>query len=190
MVNRRGLLLGGSAKVCDLVYGLERGKDVWTRLAGASRVAAPMTIPSCSRAASPGGVLLAALILSLLSGCQTRDMSDRSGLVTDYRVGHVYQLKVHTFILARTGVLMTVDEARQQPPAQVEALLEPGTYFKVRQVVAVKDGTGGPRTEIYAEIISGPKNGRVVNLRTISVIDAAGITRRHPGVLEPFLTGY
>jgi hypothetical protein len=149
-----------------------------------------MIIPSCSHRAGPGLVFLAALILSLLSGCQTRDMSNRSGLVTDFRVGHVYQLKVRTFILARTGLLMTMEEARQQPPAEVEALLEPGTYFKVRQIVSVNDRASGPRTEIYAEIISGPRNGRIVNLRTVSLTDSSGMTRRHPAVLEPFLMGH
>ena len=149
-----------------------------------------MSIPICSYRALSGWVLLAFVVLPLLSGCKTRDMSDRPGQVTDFRVGHVYQLKVRTFVLARTGLTMTMEDAQQQPPAEAEALLEPGTYFKVRQILSVNDRSSGPRTEIYAEIISGPKSGRVVNLRTISLTDSSGMTRRHPGVLEPFLMGH
>ena len=139
-----------------------------------------MIIPTRSHRPTPGLGLLAFVILSVLSGCQTRDMSDRPSQVTDFRVGHVYQLKVRAFILGRTGLLMTMEQADQQPPAEVEALLEPGTYFKVRQIVSVNDRSTGPRTEIYAEIISGPKTGRVVNLLTISLTDGFGMTRRHP----------
>jgi len=54
----------------------------------------------------------------------------------------------------------------------------------------VKDREAGPRTEIYAEIITGPRTGRIVNLRTVSLSDGApGTTRRNPAVLEPFLMG-
>ena len=162
---------------------------MWTGRAGTFRVAMPMTIPSCSREASPRVALLTLMILSVGVGCSTRDMSNRPGQVTDFRVGHVYQLKVRTFVLAGSGLMMTMEEARQQPPAQVETLLEPGTYFKVRQNVSVNDRATGPRTEIYAEIISGPKTGRVVNLRTVSLTDASGMTRRNPAVLVPFLMG-
>jgi hypothetical protein len=144
---------------------------------------------SRSPRALPAITLFAVLVLSLLNGCTTRDMTNRAGQVTDFRVGHVYQLKVRTFLLAGSGLLMTMEEARQQPAAEAEALLEPGTYFKVRQILSVNDRATGPRTEIYSEIISGPKTGRVVNLRTISLADRTGMTRRDPAVLEPFLMG-
>ena len=117
-------------------------------------------------------------------------MSSQPAQVTDFRVGHIYQLKVPAFVLAKTGLVMTADEASHRAPAQAEALLDPGTYFKVRQIVSVEDRDAGPRTEIYAEIITGPRTGRVVNLRTASLSDGApGTTRRNPAVLEPFLMG-
>ena len=132
-----------------------------------------------------------ALLMSLfLTGCQTGDTSREAAQQTDFRVGHVYQLKVPAYLLARSGLVMTVAEAQRRPSADAEAVLEPGTYFKVRQVVAVNDRTAGPRTEIYAEIVSGPRTGRVVNLRTASLTDGPpGTTRRDPAVFEPFLTG-
>ncbi len=132
-----------------------------------------------------------ALVMSwLLTGCQTGDTSREAAQQTDFRVGHVYQLKVPAYLLAGSGLVMTVAEAQQRPSAQAEAVLEPGTYFKVRQVVAVNDRAAGPRTEIYAEIVSGPRTGRVVNLRTASLTDdPPGTTRRNPAVFEPFLTG-
>jgi hypothetical protein len=148
-----------------------------------------MITSSCSRRASPGVTLFAVLLVSLLSGCQTRDVSREPRNVTDFRVGNVYQLKVPAFLLARSGLMMTMEEARQKPSADAEALLDPGTYFKVRQIVSVNDRATGPRTEIYAEIISGPKTGRVVNLRTVSLTDATGMTRRNSAVLEPFFMG-
>jgi hypothetical protein len=105
-------------------------------------------------------------------------------------VEHVYQLKVPAYLLARSGLVMTVEEAQQRPAVEVETVLEPGTYFKVRQIVFADDRAGGPRTEIYAEIVSGPRTGRVVNLRTASFTDhPPGTTRRNSAVLEPFLTG-
>jgi hypothetical protein len=142
----------------------------------------------CSRQAS-AVVILIVLLLSLFTGCTTHDMSRHPGEVTDFRVGQVYQLKVRAYILAHTGLVMTMAEARQRPPAEAEALLEPGTYFKVRQIVSVNDRTAGPRTEIYSEIISGPNKGRVVNLRTASLDEGRGTTRRNPAVLEPFFMG-
>jgi hypothetical protein len=97
---------------------------------------------------------------------------------------------VPAYLLARSGLVMTVAEAQQKPSAEYEAVLEPGTYFKIRQVIFVDDRAGGARTEIYAEVISGPRTGRVVNLRTASRTDGPpGTTRRNPNVFEPFLTG-
>jgi hypothetical protein len=128
-------------------------------------------------------------LLFILAGCQSGDTAREAAQRTDFRVGHVYQLKVPAYLLAGSGLVITVAEAQQQPAAQAEALLEPGTYFKVRQAVFVDDRSGGPRTEIYAEIISGPRVGRIVNLRTASRTDGPpGTTRRNPAVLEPFLT--
>lgn len=149
-----------------------------------------MITPSCPRGASPGATLLLVLLVSLLTGCQTRDMSRQPRNVTDFRVGNVYQLKVPAFLLAHSGLMMTMEEARQKPSAEAEALLDPGTYFKVRQIISVNDRATGPRTEIYAEIISGPRTKRVVNLRTLSLTDNTGMTRRNPAVLEPFLMGH
>lgn len=147
-----------------------------------------MIDPSRSRRVLPATNLLA--LLFLLTGCTTHDMSSHPGQVTDFRVGYVYQLKVPAFVLAHTGLVMTAEEARKREPAQAEALLDPGTYFKVRQIVSVKDRETGPRTEIYAEIITGPRAGRIVNLRTASLGDGPpGTTRRNPAVLEPFLMG-
>jgi len=148
-----------------------------------------MIIPSCSRWASSCVTIFGVLLLLLLNGCQTRDMSREPRNVTDFRVGNVYQLKVPAFLLAHSGLMMTMEEARHRPSAEAEALLEPGTYFKVRQIVSVNDRGTGPRTEIYAEIISGPRTGRLVNLRTVSLTDGTGMTRRNPAVLEPFLMG-
>ncbi|HEY0548393.1 MAG TPA: hypothetical protein VGF13_02260 [Verrucomicrobiae bacterium] len=132
----------------------------------------------------------AIFLLGLFAGCRTGDTTSEAAKQTNFRVGHVYQLKVPAYLLAGSGLVMTVAEAAQRPPAQAEALLEPGTYFKVRQVVVVNDRAQGPRTEIYAEIVSGPRTGRVVNLRTASLTDGPpGTTRRNPAVFEPFLTG-
>ena len=122
----------------------------------------------------------------LLCGCATRDMSQDPRSVTDYRVGNVYQLKVDAFLLSKTGLLMTTEEAGKRPEAGVEAVVPSGTYFKLRQIVSVRGDE--PRTEIYAEIITGPNMGRIVNLRTASLTDnQRGTTRRDPAVLEPFL---
>jgi hypothetical protein len=122
----------------------------------------------------------------LLSGCATRDMSQDPASVTDYRVGNVYQLKVDAFLLSKTGLLMTMEEAGKRPEAGVEAVVPAGTYFKLRQIVSVRGDE--PRTEIYAEIISGPSTGRIVNLRTASLTDSQrGTTRRDPAVMVPFL---
>jgi hypothetical protein len=148
-----------------------------------------MIHPSSSLPARRGITLLAIALLSLLAGCQTRDVSRRPGELTDFRVGQVHQLKVRAYILAHTGLVMTMEEARQRPPAEAEALLEPGTYFKVRQIISANDRAAGPRTEIYSEIVSGPNKGRVVNLRTASLEDGRGATRRNPAVLEPFFMG-
>jgi len=137
-------------------------------------------------------LVLALLPVILFSACSSNnsDSRPREVQMTDFRVGNVYQLKVPAFILANSGLLVTAQEAQQKPPEQAEALLEPGTYFKVRQIKCVDDRKGGPRTDIYAEIISGPRNGRVVNLRTASLQDSAtGGTRRDRAVFEPFFMG-
>jgi hypothetical protein len=135
---------------------------------------------------SSGVACFLALCWMLLSGCATRDMSQDPRSVTDYRVGNVYQLKVDAFLLSKTGLLMTMEEAGKRPEAGVEAVVPAGTYFKLRQIVSVRGDE--PRTEIYAEIITGPNTGRVVNLRTASLTDGErGTTRRDPTVLVPFL---
>ncbi len=132
---------------------------------------------------------LAVLLFTLLMGCRTGGTTHESAKQTNFQVGHVYQLKVPAYLLAGSGLVVTVADAQQRPAAQFEAVLEPGTYFKVRQAVFVNDRAGA-RTEIYAEIVSGPRTGRVVNLRTASLTDGPpGTTRRNPAVLEPFLTG-
>ena len=151
-------------------------------------------VPTIHTACSPRSLrainFLVVLLFSLFTGCRTGETTRESAQRTDFRVGHVYQLKVPAYLLARTGLVMTVAEAQQRPSVQYEAVLEPGTYFKVRQVIFVNDRTGGARTEIYAEIVSGPRVGRVVNLRTASLTDGPpGTTRRNPAVFEPFLTG-
>jgi hypothetical protein len=137
-----------------------------------------------------GRAVFSLCVLLLVGGCHSGDSSRQTGKLSDFRVGNIYQLKVDAYLLARTGLVMTVEEAQQRAPAEAEALLEAGTYFKVRQIVAAKDRTTGPRTEIYAEVISGAKKGRVVNLRTVSLEDnVSGATRRNRAVLEPFFTG-
>ena len=142
-----------------------------------------MNNPPRSRRTSDGATLL--LVLLLLTGCRTRDMSGNPSKVTDYRIGQMYQLKVPAFVVGRTGLVMTVEESRGHPPMEIEFLLEPGTFFTVRQVISVSDRP--PRTEIYAEIATGPHKGRVVNLRTASLGDGPpGTTRRNPAVLQPF----
>jgi hypothetical protein len=135
-------------------------------------------------------IFFSAVVFSLFTGCSTGDTTAEAAKQTNFRVGHVYQLKVPAYLLAGSGLVVTVADAQQSPAAQFETLLEPGTYFKVRQVVVVNDRAGGPRTEIYAEIVSGPRTGRIVNLRTASLTDGPpGTTRRNPAVFEPFLTG-
>jgi hypothetical protein len=105
---------------------------------------------------------------------------------SDYRVDSLYQLKAPAFIMSKTGLVMTVEEGRARGVNDVEAILEPGTFFIVRQILPVKDSEE-PRTEIYAVISSGPKKGRVVNLRTASLADSGprGYTRVNPAVLQP-----
>lgn len=144
----------------------------------------------CSSRSFRAITFLAAVLFSFFTGCRTGETTRESAQRTDFRVGHVYQLKVPAYLLARSGLVMTVAEAQQRPSAEYEVVLEPGTYFKVRQVVFVNDRAGGARTEIYAEIVSGSRTGRVVNLRTASLTDGPpGTTRRNPAVFEPFLTG-
>jgi hypothetical protein len=134
-------------------------------------------------------IFFAAVVSALVTGCRTGETTLESARQTDFRVGHVYQLKVPAYLLAGSGLVMTAADASQRPSVAAEALLEPGTYFKIRQVIAVNDRAGA-RTEIYAEIVSGPRTGRVVNLRTASLTDGPpGTTRRNPNVFEPFLTG-
>jgi len=151
-------------------------------------------VPTIQTASSPRSfraiTILAVLLFSLFTGCRTGETSHESAQRTDFRIGHVYQLRVPAYLLARSGLVMTVAEAQQRPSAEYEAVLEPGTYFKIRQAIFVNDRDGGARTEIFAEIVSGPRTGRVVNLRTASLTDGPpGTTRRNPAVLEPFLTG-
>ena len=123
-------------------------------------------------------------MLILLASCKTSASRDTAKM-TDFRVGRVYQLEQEAFILAHTGLLMTVEEAQQKRPAAVESLLAPGTQMTVRQIVLVNDRSSGPRADVYAEIISGPRAGRVVNVRTASLRDSAtGATRRDPAVLQ------
>jgi len=118
-------------------------------------------------------------------GCNTRDMSGRPSQVTDFRIGQIYQLKVPAFVAAKTGLVMTLENSGAHPPVEGDVPLEPGTYVTVRQIISVNDRQ--PRTEIYAEITTGPNKGRVVNLRTASLGDGPpGTTRRNPAVLEPF----
>ena len=148
-------------------------------------MAAPMNNPSRSLRVSPGATLLLVLFWFVSAGCKTRDMSRHPSRVTDYRIGQIYQLKVPAFIVGKSGLVMTVEGSDAHPPREGDVFLEPGTYLTVRQVIAVKDRQ--PRTEIYAEITSGPNKGRVVNLRTASLGDGPpGSTRRNPAVLEPF----
>jgi len=108
--------------------------------------------------------------------------------MTDYRVGQMYQLKVPAFIMVNNGLLMTVEEGRARGVTEVEGIIDPGTFFTVRQIVKGKD-RDQPTTEIYAEISSGPKKGRVVNLRTASLGDRGprGYTRMNTEVFQPFL---
>ncbi len=108
--------------------------------------------------------------------------------MSDYRVGQMYQLKVPAFIMVNNGLLMTVEEGRARGATEAEVFLDPGTFFTVRQIKVIKD-QDEPRTEIYAEISSGPKRGRLVNLRTVSVGDRgpAGSSRLNAAVLEPFM---
>jgi hypothetical protein len=114
--------------------------------------------------------LFAPLTMLLMgAGCATRDMSANPRDVTDYRVGSVYQLRKPVYILGGTGLVVVADRAREQAPAKVEAVLSPGTFLKVRQIVS--DRNDPPRTEIYAEVINGPSTGRIVNLRTASLND-------------------
>lgn len=150
-------------------------------------------VPTIHTACSPRSIrainFLVVLVISLCTGCRTGETTRESAQRTNFRVGHVYQLKVPAYLLARSGLVMTVADAQHKPSAEYEAVLEPGTYFKVRQVIFVNDRAGA-RTEIYSEIVSGPRTGRVVNLRTASLTDGPpGTTRRNPAVLEPFLTG-
>jgi hypothetical protein len=148
-----------------------------------------MRTPSDSFRAIRGTALLLVLCCSGFIGCRSRDVSRHPRDSTDFRVGQVYQLKVPAFIVANTGLVMT-EEAGRRAPIEVETFLDPGTYFTVRQIVAVKDRTDGPRTEIYAEIVTGPRKGRLVNLRTASLSDGAtGVTRLDPAVLETFFLG-
>src|SRR5436190_13513180 len=149
----------------------------------------PIIYLPCSPRASRAVTFLAILLLSMGTSCRTGETTRESAKQTDFFVGHVYQLLVPAYLLAGSGLVMTVAEAQQRQAAQFETLLVPGTYFKVRQVVFVNDRAGA-RTEIYAEIVSGPRTGRVVNLRTASLTDGPpGTTRRNPNVFEPFLTG-
>ena len=143
-----------------------------------------MNNPPRTVRAHPSATLLLVLSWLLLTGCRTHDMSSHPSKVTDYRIGQMYQLKVPAFV-GKTGLVTTVEESRGRPPADVELALDPGTFFTVRQVILVNDRQ--PRTEIYAEIATGPHKGRVVNLRTASLGDGPpGTTRRNPAVLEPF----
>lgn len=128
--------------------------------------------------------LFAPLVMLLMgAGCATRDMSANPRDVTDYRVGSVYQLRKPVYILAGTGSVVVADRARDQVPAKVEAVLSPGTFLKVRQIVSVRGDQ--PRTEIYAEIINGPSTGRIVNLRTASLNDpVTGMVRWDAALFE------
>jgi hypothetical protein len=127
------------------------------------------------------------LVSFLAAGCAARRNAEAQQ-ASDYRVDSLYQLKVPAFIMADNGLVMTVEEGRARGITDIEAILEPGTFFIVRQIVPVKD-PNEPRTEIFAVISSGPKRGRVVNLRTASLADRGprGYTRLNTEVLRPML---
>jgi hypothetical protein len=161
----------------------ERHKNALT-----SRV--PTISTTSSPRASQGIILFVAVVCSLFAGCRTGETTREAARHTDFQIGHVYQLKVPAYLLAHSGLVVTVQEAQQRPPAEAEGVLDPGTYFKVRQAIFVDDRATGPRTDIYAEIVTGPRIGRVVNLRSVSLTDRPpGTTRRNSAVLEPFLSG-
>ena len=129
-------------------------------------------------------VNLTLCLLVLLAGCNTSGTSRRAAKMTDFRVGDIYELRQEAFILAHTGMLMAVQEAQRKRAAEVEALLETGTRFAVRQIILVNYHGTVPRTDVYAEIVSGPMAGRVVNLRTASIQQpGTGATQRDPAVL-------
>jgi hypothetical protein len=132
-------------------------------------------------------LLAAAFGLLYVTGCASSRAREAQAM-SDYRVNQMYRLKVPAFIMANNGLVMTVEEGRARGVTNVEALLEPGIFFTVRQLLLVKD-ENDPRTEIYAEISSGAKRGRVVNLRTISLADRGprGYTRMNSNVLQPWM---
>ena len=51
--------------------------------------------------------LILVLLLSLIAGCKSREMSAQARKITDFRVGQVYELKMHAFIITGTGLVMT-----------------------------------------------------------------------------------
>jgi hypothetical protein len=103
------------------------------------------------------------LVSFLAAGCAARRNAEAQQ-ASDYRVDSLYQLKVPAFIMADNGLVMTVEEGRARGITDIEAILEPGTFFIVRQIVPV-------------------------NLRTASLADRGprGYTRLNTEVLRPML---
>jgi len=131
---------------------------------------------------------------SLVVSCSsTQDMTDNPSAVTDFVVGKEYSLKQPVFVsagilkkLGLMGTPKTVEGFKANPPSFVEAVLEPGTTLKIRRVETFRERMSGNVTDVFAEIMSGPNRGKLVNVTWISKQDLkTGYTKRDPATLEP-----
>ena len=100
--------------------------------------------------------------------------------MTDFVTGQVYVLKIPVWIW--NGSLMTL---RDKEPADSEGVLSSGTKLVVRKAVVFRSPEVGTSTEVFAEVLTGDRKGKTVNVSRISQVLKTGYTKRDPTMLEP-----
>jgi hypothetical protein len=123
---------------------------------------------------------IGAMLLAVVSCSSTTDITRNPAAMTDFVIGQVYALKKPVWI--SEGTLLTL---RGKEPADSEGVLNPGTKFVVRKAVVERGLEMGTSTEVYAEILTGERKGKTVNVSVISQRMKTGYTKRDPTMLEP-----
>jgi hypothetical protein len=122
--------------------------------------------------------LLYTLLVLILSSCTT-EVTQNPSSATDFVVGQAYELKRTVWM--RSGALFTL---RDKEPANIECVLSPGTRLLVRKIDVLRGPEHGTTTEVYAEIVSGNSNGKIVDISVISERLKSGFTRRDTEMLH------
>jgi hypothetical protein len=120
------------------------------------------------------------LLLAVVSCSSTTDITKNPAAMTDFVTGQVYVLKIPVWIW--NGSLMTL---RDKEPADSEGVLSSGTKLVVRKAVVFRSPEVGTSTEVFAEVLTGDRKGKTVNVSRISQVLKTGYTKRDPTMLEP-----